>query len=206
MPMLVTHNLRTELDIMNSTQGFITNIILHPAEPLPSQTKPTVELHHLPLFILVKLNQTHTPHFGSEDEAVIPISPIQMSIRLHLSQNSKNVVQTITQKQFPTTAAYALTDYHAHGQTIPAVIIDLAPPPMGKLSLFNLYVALLRSSGQDTIHLLQDFNEKSLTSAHLLELSSEDDQLRCLNDTTQSWWKTLTKVHPTKCFHHALHP
>ena len=96
MPVLVTHNLRTELDIMNGTRGFITNIILHPAEPPPSQTKPTVELHHLPLFILVKLNQTHAPCFGSEDEAVVLISPIQMSIRLHLSQNSKNVVRTIT--------------------------------------------------------------------------------------------------------------
>ena len=57
-----------------------------------------------------------------------------------------------------------------------------------------------------TIRLLQDFDEKALTSAHLLELSSEDDQLRCLNDTTQSWWKTFTKVRPTKRFHHALHP
>ena len=49
---------------------------------------------------------------------------------------------------------------------IPAVIVDLAPPPTGKLSLFNLYVALLRSLDWDTICLLQDFDEKALSSAH----------------------------------------
>ena len=82
--------------------------------------------------------------------------------------------------------------YHTQGQSIPAVIIDLAPPPTGKLSLFNLYVALSRSSGCDTIHLLRDYDEKALTSTHLPELSSEDDRLRHLNSNTKLWWQKIT--------------
>ena len=53
-----------------------------------------------------------------------------------------------------------LTNYRTERQTIPTVILDLAPPPTGKLSLFNLYLALSRSSGQQTIRLLQDFDKK----------------------------------------------
>ncbi|KAF8587811.1 hypothetical protein K439DRAFT_1337045, partial [Ramaria rubella] len=53
------------------------------------------------------------------------------------------------------TPAYTLTDYHSQGQTIPNVIVDIATPPTGgRLTLFNLYVLLSRSSGQDTISLL----------------------------------------------------
>ena len=37
-------------------------------------------------------------------------------------------------------AAYAFTDFRSQGQTINQVIIDIAPPPRGTLSLFNLYV------------------------------------------------------------------
>ena len=44
------------------------------------------------------------------------------------------------------TAAYAFTDYRSQGQTIPYVIVDIGSPPTGTLSLFNLYVALSRSS------------------------------------------------------------
>ncbi|KAG8215548.1 hypothetical protein J3R82DRAFT_9210, partial [Butyriboletus roseoflavus] len=76
-------------------------------------------------------------------------------------------------------------------QTIPAVILDLAPPPTGKLSLFNLYVALSRSSGRETIRLLRDFDEKALTSPHLPKLTAEDDRLSRMNETTFSWWQTL---------------
>ncbi|KAI0257795.1 hypothetical protein BC834DRAFT_838987, partial [Gloeopeniophorella convolvens] len=39
------------------------------------------------------------------------------------------------------------TDYRAQGQTIPKVVVDIAPPPTGaSLSMFSMYVALSRSS------------------------------------------------------------
>ncbi|KIM52990.1 hypothetical protein SCLCIDRAFT_1223254, partial [Scleroderma citrinum Foug A] len=42
-------------------------------------------------------------------------------------------------RQFPVTPAYAFMDYRSQGQTIPHVIVDIASPPTGGLSLFNLY-------------------------------------------------------------------
>ncbi|KAI5984586.1 hypothetical protein EDC04DRAFT_2590838 [Pisolithus marmoratus] len=51
----------------------------------------------------------------------------------------------------PITAAYAFTDYCWQGQTISHVIMDIAKPPTGGLNLFNLYIALSRSSSHATI-------------------------------------------------------
>lgn len=38
------------------------------------------------------------------------------------------------------TAAYAFTDYCGQSQTIPYVLVYVATPPTGSLSLFNLYI------------------------------------------------------------------
>ncbi|KAJ7791199.1 hypothetical protein B0H14DRAFT_2367909 [Mycena olivaceomarginata] len=62
--------------------------------------------------------------------------------------------------------AYAFTDYRSQRQTIPYVLVDIVLPPTGKLSLFNLYVALSRSSGQETICLLRDFDDQLFMQAH----------------------------------------
>ena len=53
-------------------------------------------------------------------------------------------------------------------------LLTLPPPPSGKLSLFNLYVALSRSSGRETIRLLDD---EIFLEAHEPELVLEDDVL-----------------------------
>ena len=79
------------------------------------------------------------------------------------------------------TAAYAFTDYHSQGQTIPYVLVDIATPPTGGLKLFNLYVALSRSSGRSTIRLLCDFDEKSFQMSHRSELIAKDDRLEELD-------------------------
>ncbi|KIK93192.1 hypothetical protein PAXRUDRAFT_145609, partial [Paxillus rubicundulus Ve08.2h10] len=77
---------------------------------------------------------------------VIPIKPISKSFRITV-QEGKTVTCAMTQKQLPITAAYTCMGYRAQGQTLPAVIIDIRTPPTGGRSLFNLYVALSRSTG-----------------------------------------------------------
>ncbi|KAK0214519.1 hypothetical protein IW262DRAFT_1278611, partial [Armillaria fumosa] len=56
--------------------------------------------------------------------------------------------------------------------TIPAVIVDVARPPTGKQSLFNLYVALSQNFFQ----------------GHDAELLMEDDRLDALDKGTQLQW------------------
>ncbi|KAJ7766932.1 hypothetical protein B0H14DRAFT_2969347 [Mycena olivaceomarginata] len=79
------------------------------------------------------------------------------------------------------TGAYAFTDYRSQGQMIPYVLVDIASPPSGTSSLFNLYVALSRSSGRESIRLLRDFNDELFMQAH-------DPSL---NSRTQQWWKEM---------------
>ncbi|KAF8484114.1 hypothetical protein JB92DRAFT_2762661 [Gautieria morchelliformis] len=94
--------------------------------------------------------------------------------------------------QLPITAAYVFTDYRSQGQTIPYMIIDIAPPPSGgQLTLFNYYVALSRSSGQGTIRLLRDFNEKLLMQPLDPFLVQEDARLVELNEETRTWWERM---------------
>ncbi|KIM58154.1 hypothetical protein SCLCIDRAFT_128914, partial [Scleroderma citrinum Foug A] len=95
--------------------------------------------------------------------------------------------------QFPVTAAYAFTDYRSQGQTIPYVIVDIATPPTGGLNLFNLYVALSRSSGKSMIRLLQDFNPKLFQASHSPELLTEDDRLEELDAKMKVWWEKMAR-------------
>ncbi|KIJ19452.1 hypothetical protein PAXINDRAFT_7933 [Paxillus involutus ATCC 200175] len=86
-------------------------------------------------------------------------------------------------------AAYAFTDYRSQGQTILSVLVDIATPPTGDLNLFNLYVALSRSSGRSTIRLLRDLDVKLFQASHTPELLAEDDRIEELNEKTKMWWK-----------------
>jgi ATP-dependent exoDNAse (exonuclease V) alpha subunit len=89
------------------------------------------------------------------------------------------------------TAAYAFTDYRSQGQTIPYVIVDIATPPTGGLDLFNLYVALSRSSGRSSIRLLRDFDDELFQKSHDPALLQEDDRLEKLDRSTKSWWQKM---------------
>ncbi|PBK58625.1 hypothetical protein ARMSODRAFT_900263 [Armillaria solidipes] len=91
------------------------------------------------------------------------------------------------------TAAYGFTDYRSQGQSLICVIVDIAKPPTGKMNLFNLYVALSRSSGRETIRLLRDFDEEMFRKGHDPELLAEDDRLEELNKKTQKWWEQMKR-------------
>ncbi|KAJ3796033.1 hypothetical protein GGU11DRAFT_789833, partial [Lentinula aff. detonsa] len=79
------------------------------------------------------------------------------------------------------------------GQTIAPIIIHIASPPTGSLNLFNIYVALSRSSGRENIWLLQDFN--ILLQGHSAELLAEDDKLEKIEKETCKWWEEMRKGH-----------
>ncbi|KZT08385.1 uncharacterized protein LAESUDRAFT_621957, partial [Laetiporus sulphureus 93-53] len=72
-------------------------------------------------------------------------------------------------------------------QTLPYVIIDIAKPPTGNLSLFNLYVALSRSSERGSTRLLRDFDERIFYGGHDEQLMLEDERLANLDRETDAW-------------------
>lgn len=175
MKVMVTDNLETDLDVTNGARGEIVDIILDPDEP-PIGNDPIVHLKKLPAYVLVKLTRTRATRLEGLDNAVIPVEMITTSMRITTkTREGKAITRTVHRKQYPMTAAYAFTDYRSQGQTIPYVIVDIAPVPHGRLSLFNLYVALSRSSGRETIRLLRDFDEDDFKQPHDAYLMIEDN-------------------------------
>ena len=188
MKVMVTSNIETDLDVMNGARGEIVDIILHPDEP-PLGDDPIVTLQHLPSYILVKLKRTRVERLEGLDEGVIPVEVATRSFQIKVrTSNSKYTTRSVRRRQFPMTAAYGFTDYHSQGQTLPYVIIDIASPPTGGLDLFNLYVALSRSSGRSSIRLLRDFEDKLFLKSHDVALLAEDDRLEKLDKVTKEWW------------------
>lgn len=113
---------------------------------------------------------------------------MEISIRV---RGGKTVEHTVWRSQYPITAAYTFTDYRSQGQTLPYVIVNIARPPTGGLTLFNLYVALSRSLGRHTIRLLRDFDEHYFRQSHDMDLMEEDDRLEELNLLSLNWWQEI---------------
>ncbi|KAF8192858.1 hypothetical protein K438DRAFT_1762159 [Mycena galopus ATCC 62051] len=146
----------------------------------------------MPAYILVKMARTRANQLEGLDEHVIPIEPAQVTYHVKFElPDHKSTQRTIRRRQFPMTGAYAFTDYRSQGQTIQYVLVDIASPPSGKLSLFKLYVALSQSSGRETIRLLRDFDDDLFMQSHDPSLLAEDDRLEGLNNQTRAWWTEM---------------
>ncbi|KAI0245741.1 hypothetical protein BJV78DRAFT_1084553, partial [Lactifluus subvellereus] len=118
------------------------------------------------------------------EENVVPIQPLSTNVQVEMSgMQTGKVRRNVVRRQFPITPAYAFTDYRSQGQTISHVIVDLASPPSGSLSLFNVYVyvALSRSSGRSTIRLLRDFDNELFAHSFDPDLLQEDERLEALD-------------------------
>jgi hypothetical protein len=111
------------------------------------------------------------------------VEPSRSSL-LEIDPEMDAVLKIVTRKQFPFTASYACTDYRSQGQTIKNAIIDIALPPSGGITPFNIYVALSRCRGRSSIRLLRDFSEKILMSHPCEYLRLEDERLVILDKDT----------------------
>ncbi|KAJ7142438.1 hypothetical protein C8R44DRAFT_725797 [Mycena epipterygia] len=186
------------LDLANGARGEIVDIVLDPDEPT-IEDGPVVHLKKLQAYI-------YSRELAGLDKHIIPIELAQTTYWVKFQLPDGTFTQcTIRRRQFAITAAYAFTDYRlvifvmkraqelrnyrSQGQTIPYVLVDIATPPTGGLSLFNLYVALSRSSGRETIRLLRDFDDKLFMKSHDPMLLAEDDRLESLNEQTRRWWE-----------------
>ena len=134
---------------------YVVDIIFHPDEP-PLGDDSIVTLKYLPSYILVKIQWTGALQLDGLDKGIIPVEVVTHNFQIKVYMNRrKYVTWSVCNHRFPMTAAYTFMDYWSQGQTLPYVIIDIAKPPTGALDLLNPYVALSRSSGRESIQLLQ---------------------------------------------------
>ncbi len=196
MKVMVTVNVMTDLDVANGARGEIVDIILDEDEP-PLPDTPVVTLKKPPAYVLVRLDRTRATALEGLPECVIPIEPMTKTYEIVVEEQipgvegTQEVKKTVKRRQLPMTAAYAFTDYRSQGQTLRCVIVDIATPPGGGLTLFNIYVALSRSSGRETIRLLRDFDPDVLRQPVDAMLVQEDERLDNLDNTTTLWWERM---------------
>jgi hypothetical protein len=132
---------------LNGVRGRVEGLVLDERERL-IQTKEThtIRLQYPPRYVLVKLDRTKAPTLEGLSPNVIPIAPVKKTFTVN--KNGSKV--SVTRSQLPLTLAYAFTDYRSQGQTLQPVIVDIAPPPYGHLTPFNIYVALSRGTGRES--------------------------------------------------------
>jgi ATP-dependent exoDNAse (exonuclease V) alpha subunit len=188
MKVMVTFNVETDLDVANGARGEIVEIVLDERETAFSPTAPIVELTYPPAYILVKMSRTKAVQLEGLEKDVLPLVPLERTFSIVHGKGLK----TIRRRQLPVTPAYSFTDYRSQGQTISHSIIDIATPPSGGLTPFNVYVALSRGRGRDNIRLLRDFDEKLLMSHPCEYLRVEDERLMRLDVETEKWWNQKT--------------
>jgi ATP-dependent exoDNAse (exonuclease V) alpha subunit len=123
-----------------------------------------------------------TVTFEGLPEGIIPISPSLVAFNVE-GEGGKVKLE---RRQLALVPGYAFTDYKAQGQTMECVIVDIANPPSGKLSPFNVYVALSRSRGRKTIRILRRFDPALFMHHPSEDLRIEMEKLRHLDRTTKA--------------------
>src|SRR5215469_16172458 len=137
----------------------------------------------MPAFILVKLNRTRVLQLRGLEEGIIPIEPVTTRMQIKITSGAGGfVTKTVHQRQILITGTYVFTDYQAQGQMLEWMIADVAKPPYGRLSLFNMYVALSQGRGRENIQLLRGFEEETLMKDHNADLMIEDGRLERLDE------------------------
>jgi len=109
-------------------------IALHDGE----ESFPTaymVTLCEPPASVLVKLQSTKSGVLPGLQDGVIPITPIEWTFTL--TEMKRKQCQG-NNYHWP---AYMFTDYCSQGQKIDKAIIDIAMPPSGRITPFNIYSA-----------------------------------------------------------------
>ena len=186
VPVMVTQNIQTDMDLANGVRGTIEGIVLDEREILITSTEThSIHIQYPPRYVLVKLDHTKIPSFKGLPHGTIPIKPVKKNFTI----TKDGVKKTVNRVQLPLTLVYAFTDYRSQGQTLYPVIVDIGPPPFGHLTPFNMYVALSRGTGRDNIRLIRNFDEMLLQKHPSEYLRLEDERLDELNQITKDIWK-----------------
>ena len=89
MKVMVTLNIHTDLDIANGTRGEIVAIVLDPNEPEHPEETREIQLHKLPLYVLVKVDNTRLKALPGLEPGIILLALIAKNMRIGTSKKNK---------------------------------------------------------------------------------------------------------------------
>ena len=137
---------------------------------------------------------------------------MEVSFNIKYRQNPKT---KILRRQYPICAGYAFTDHKAQGQTLEHVLIDIGTTKKFPVTPFSAYVALSRSRGRDSVHLLRDFDDTIFMKHPSEDLRREDERLEILIKNTTArfetgyyeyeWNNAIDPVIDSDFFKHRMH-
>ncbi|CAF2933371.1 unnamed protein product [Rotaria sp. Silwood2] len=174
MPVLITHNIATELHISNGSIGRLVRLVIDDDQNSTtnanlSDSKFPINTIYIrkPLYALIELPKSKlTNSLTDLQPTIIPIVPQEKTIKIDLKSfmtaaqirllNNKTSI-TISRTQLPIVPAYAMKTHKCQGKTLPYGIIDLVPPPYYKSDLANVYVPISRFTSRDTMAILRHF-------------------------------------------------
>ncbi|KAG9033097.1 hypothetical protein FS837_002549, partial [Tulasnella sp. UAMH 9824] len=108
MEVMVTYNVKTDLDVANSARGRIHDIVLNVEEHPPPAGAKEVQLNNLPTYLLIEMDRALAEQLEGLPEGVLPLEPISKLFQIALPNGEK---KTVKRTWLPLTAAYAFTDY-----------------------------------------------------------------------------------------------
>ncbi|CAF4028446.1 unnamed protein product [Rotaria magnacalcarata] len=157
MPVLITHNIATELHISNGSIGRLVRLVYDNDDENSNSNNNNIrdakfpintKYIQKPLYALVELPQCKlTSLLVDLQPTMIPILSEQKTIKIDPKSfvtptqkrllNNKTSI-TICRTQLLIVPAYAMTTHKCQGKTLPCGVIDLVPPPYAKFDLANV--------------------------------------------------------------------
>jgi hypothetical protein len=181
MPVILTHNVATELGLTNGTPGSLVGVVFDDQERTAQrsglQPGEEVELYLQPRYLLVHFPdaQLLEPLPGLPAN-VVPVFPHEKNFRI---RKGKRQGQTVWRKQFPLVPGRAVTDYKTQGLTLDAAIADLVRAPHTKRrSAASIYVPVSRVHNRDELLLLRPFTKQDVFRLPDERLIDQIDKLR----------------------------
>jgi hypothetical protein len=183
MPLVVKHNLATELGVCNGTLCTLSSIVFH-AGSEPDDTQSTVAeelfLTKQPAYLIVSVPNHKFKPFPGLLPGQFPLFPVTRTFVANVGASSYKVKRT----QFPCQAAYALTGYTAQGGTFPKAILDLSSPHGNhELQHADIYVLLSRLKKLSGLLILRPFNIGVLRTTPLSALQTEIARLKKISES-----------------------
>ena len=200
MPVLITHNIATELHISNGSIGRLVKVVYedeeesHDATAISNPTFPSNTVYvRKPLYALVQLPQCKLATALTDlQPTCIPIVPEQKTIKVDLksilSSAQKRLLHnkttiTITRCQLPLIPAYALTTHKCQGKTLQSGVIDIVPPPYSKPDLAQTYVPISRFTSLEAMAILRPFPRSILNQKPHPDMKAELQRLQSIDST-----------------------
>ena len=206
MPVLITHNIATELHISNGSIGRLVKVVYEDEEEpvdataISNLTFPSNTVYvRKPLYALVQLPQCKLSSALTDlQPTFIPIVPelktIKVDLKSILSSAQKRLLQnkttiTITRCQLPIIPAYAMTTHKYQGKTLESGVIDIVPPPYSKPDLAQtFYVPISRFTSLEAMAILRPFPRSILNQKPHPDMKAELQRLQSIDST--EWLST----------------